>query len=120
MLYHSDIEGLKGVFVGRRITGVVNDCLYLDNGTVLEVVPNEGGCICGVGDYELTSLATCDNVITNVSVETEGDGSDSYEPDTTYRLFVYAENTKIAAATVEGNDGNGYYGTGFTIVVRDA
>jgi len=61
--------------------------LTLDNGTVILVSPNQGGCSCGAGDYELTSLAACDNIITSVYV-TDEVGGEGGEPDRSYRIYV--------------------------------
>jgi hypothetical protein len=44
------------------------------------------------------------------------DGEDGH----VYRLFVYAANDRINVLSVEGDDGNGYYGTGFTLTVVPA
>lgn len=85
--------------------------ITLDDGRTLLIEANEGCGGCSNGWYYLTELNGCDNVITRVE-ETEErlpDGEDAYR----YTLYVYAENKRIAAAVVEGDDGNGYYGTGY-------
>lgn len=51
-----------------------------------------------------------------VSIQRLPDGENAYR----YTLYVYAENKRIAAAVVEGDDGNGYYGTGYRIRLADA
>lgn len=115
-----DAKELNDLFFGKRIIDVVGSSLILDDGTELEVVGNEG-CSCGAGEYQLTSLAKCDNVITKVDVDVEGERDeydDYWAEDTVYKLFVYADNQAINVATVEGSDGNGYYGTGFSIRVK--
>ena len=40
------------------------------------------------------------------------------DDDTSYKIFVYAEDKKIKAVQVDGDDGNGYYGTGYSIMVK--
>ena len=35
-----------------------------------------------------------------------------------YKIFVYAENKKIKLLQCDGDDGNGYYGTGYHIEVK--
>lgn len=115
-LNEKDHDAVTELLVGRRVTKVSDDTLLLDDGTMLKLAGNDGGCSCGAGDYELTELNGVDNVITNVEF---ADSPDSYgtEGDGTYRIFVYADNTKINLATFEGSDGNGYYGTGYSITV---
>lgn len=97
--------------------------LTLDDGTRIYAKGNEGGCSCSAGDYSLTHLATVDNVITSVRFEDRPDGDDYRNPDALdeggwYRIFVVADATEINVASFEGSDGNGYYGTGYTLVVR--
>src|SRR5213075_1191427 len=67
--------------------------LTLDDGTKVLVLPNQGGCACSAGDYELTHLATVDNVITSVRLAEEHppDQDDFIEPDTCYRIYVVAD-----------------------------
>lgn len=105
--------------------------LTLDDGTVLKVWGNDGGCACSAGCYPLTVLNTWDNAITNVEVEAVPDGDDvkcracgkrgCYEHDTTghYRIFVVAEDRHLLAS-FDGSDGNGYYGTGWWLTVESA
>lgn len=76
---------------------------------------------CSSGWYELTALNDCENVITRAEVTEEPvDSDDGRDEFLRYTLFVFADNQKVNLATVEGDDGNGYYGTGFTIVVTPA
>lgn len=128
-LSYANEAAIEALLVGRRIvraemlpapmqikwrecTGV----LELDDGTVVYVSPNRGGCACSAGDYDLTHLASVDNVIT--SVRTSEDRSDDrYGEAATYRIFVVADATEINVVTVEGDDGNGYYGTGYELFV---
>ena len=35
-----------------------------------------------------------------------------------YSIFVLAEDNRIKVLQVDGDDGNGYYGTGYRILVR--
>lgn len=35
-----------------------------------------------------------------------------------YRIFVFTENQRINLMQFDGTDGNGYYGTGFWLLVR--
>lgn len=112
---HSTSEDYAALLVGHRIVKAQNDALWTDDGRKLKILPNQGGCSCGSGDYEVTALNTCDNIITSAEIEhTEG----GYNGNT-WRLFVYADNQKVNAFEVSGDDGDGYYGTGFTVYVID-
>lgn len=106
------------LLLGRTVTKVADDQLLLDDGTMLTLAGNEGGCSCGAGDYELTELNGCDNIITKVELENDPDGDDyARDAQGVYRIFVFADNQRINLATFEGSDGNGYYGTGYSITV---
>jgi hypothetical protein len=139
VLNHDDDEEISALLVGRRIVQAelgsfarpegaggrvrrdeAQGRLTLDDGTVVLVAPNDGGCSCGAGDYALTMLASWDNVITSVRVAVETDrleGDLLGEPDQTYVIYVVADAGEINAVQISGNDGNGYYGTGFELIV---
>jgi hypothetical protein len=120
-LDQNDHEELTKLLIGRKIEKVDENTLLLDDGTVLDVRGNEGGCACSAGDYELTTLNGVDNVITSVEIEDGyvGERDSDYDyGDQWYRIFVYAQNEQLLLAEFEGSDGNGYYGTGFNITVR--
>lgn len=112
-----ELERLQELFVGKSVGKIDKDRLRLSDGTVLRLGGNDGGCACNAGDYELTELNRCENIITNVAVDTYDHGT-GWEPDKTYHLFVFADHRKINLATFEGTDGNGYYGTGFWVEVE--
>lgn len=121
MIYNKDnAQELEALLVGRRIVeaNLDNNKLVLDNGIVLEVPDRDGGCICGAGDYNLTTVSTVDNAITSVGIESNPGGDDLPNYDGYYRIFVMAENKEITVAQWDGTDGNGYYGTGFSVIVR--
>lgn len=110
---NSDKQQITDLLLGRKVVKVSSDTLRLDDGTVLTLAGNEGGCSCSAGDYDLTELNGVDNVITSVEFEDspdEGGGS--------YKIFVFAGHERINLATFEGGDGNGYYGTGYSIEVK--
>jgi len=111
-------EELNAVLVGRTVVSVGEDQLLLDDGTELRIVPNEGGAVCGCGAYEITGLNDCDNVITGAKIVVDKHLPESHEDDHhIYQLFVFSGHKKINLLTVEGTDGTGMYGTGFTIYV---
>jgi hypothetical protein len=145
--YHTpDADVLASILVGRRVVNAemnegaftavrhtrwgdqherYDGRLTLDDGTHLLVRGNTGGCICGAGDYSLSTLGTIDNVITRVEVDAQPGGNAGRGPlddgyTGWYRIFVFAENEKVNLAQFTGSDGNGWYGTGFEIeVVRE-
>lgn len=117
-LYYNDEKEITELLMFRKIVNVENDTLFLDNGVELEVVANEGCGGCGSGWYSVTELNGCDNAITNVEFTCEDiNDVESYD-DISYKIFVYAEDKKIKILQVDGSDGNGYYGTGYTICVK--
>lgn len=92
--------------------------LVLDDGTVLYLTGNDGGCSCEAGCYPLARVATVENIITSARVEAKpaGDHFDTYGKGV-YRIYVVADATEINVAEFSGTDGNGYYGTGFSLTV---
>lgn len=121
-LHWDDMGAIRDLLTGHSVAKVAEDHLQLDDGTMLRIVPNDGGCSCGAGDYELANLNGCDNVITNVEFDYSPGGVDYDRCDGAgyYRIYVYAGHEKISLLSVEGDDGNGYYGTGYWILVRPA
>ena len=117
VLFETDLVKIHTLLVGHKVEKVADDHLMLDNGTVLRLEGNEGGCSCGSGDYFLAELNGCDNVITNVEVEKKPGGDEYGTYEGVYKIFVFAEDKRLLAS-FEGSDGNGYYGTGFNITVR--
>jgi hypothetical protein len=113
-----DSDDLSPVLAGRYVTKVDGDTLTLDDGTVLEFEGNVG-CCCGSGDYWLTELfqrGTPNARIMSAEVKTTQFGDDEYD-NTRYTLFVIVDDERLPLAEFEGNDGNGYYGSGFHVTV---
>jgi hypothetical protein len=115
---HYQEDKIKSLFVGRKVVKAEGSELTLDDGTVLQVIPNDGGCSCGAGDYYLDNLNKFDNVITDVEIKAVPDSNDTWESSYTYQLFVYSGGISTSVADIKGDDGNGYYGTGFDIYVK--
>ncbi len=112
-----DHDRIRAMLLGHTVEKVEDDHLVVDDGTVVKVVPNNGGCSCGAGDYWLESLNGVDNVITRVAFrqgETDSDG----ETYGTYEVFVFTGHKEINLLTVAGDDGSGYYGTGYKLLIR--
>lgn len=117
ILYQDDKDAITALLVGRKVTKVAANMLLLDDGTRLTLVGNDGGCACSAGCYDLTELNDVDNVITAVEFQDSPDGEDC-SGDGTYKIFVFADNVRVNLATFEGSDGNGYYGTGYSVEVQ--
>ena len=111
-----DEKEIRELLVGRKVK-VDGDNLILDNGIVWEVIANEGCGGCSSGWYSITKLNEVDNAITNVEFDCDGDVANE-DDDTSYKIFVFCEDTRIKLLQVDGSDGNGYYGTGYTLIVK--
>lgn len=110
-------EDDSGPEVGyKRAEGEVR----LDDGTILYLAGNDGCGGCPSGEYYLTKLNDLPlNGITNVEVRVDDSNTDKYgEGPMTYSIFVLAMDGKtVELASFEGDDGNGYYGTGFWFTI---
>ena len=130
VLDEEDRDKITALLTGRRVEKVDGEHLLLDDGTAIKAIGHDGGCACSAGCYDLSVLNGVDNAITSVDFDYRPAGD--YEcpsmpghPDDPkdehigyYRVFVYAENQQINLMQFDGSDGNGYYGTGFEILVR--
>lgn len=105
---------IEELLLGHKVT--VDDCdnLVLDNGVVLKIYPNIGCYGCESGNYYLQHISSVNNAITNVEFVEEFEDDCYYEH---YRIFVIADGMTTELLDVYGTDGNGYYGTGYTIDV---
>lgn len=133
---HEEREKIRDLLMGRKITKVDDRHLLLDDGTVLKFIDTDGGCACSAGCYDLSVLngGGVDNIITDVKFDYRPLGDDVTDEQGNYikyddprradmgfyRIFVFADNQQINLAQWDGDDGNGYYGTGFSILVRRA
>jgi hypothetical protein len=114
---HDQKKDIRELLLGHRIAKIDDNTILLDDGTMVQIQPNVGGCGCGAGDYELADLNEVDNIITRVDFEYAPTGDGNYG-EGYYRVFVLAQHKKLLWS-VEGDDGNGYYGTGYQLAVRD-
>ena len=114
---------IKELLLGHKIVADENnDSLILDNGVVLQINPNIGCYGCESGNYYLEHIASVNNAITNVEfVNYYEDNYDDYYDEEDdyqhYKIFVIADGMTTELLDVYGTDGNGYYGTGYTIDV---
>ena len=115
--YEYNEDEIKELLLYRKVVKVKDDTLILDNGTELTFEGNQGCGGCSSGWYSVTELNECENVITDVEFVCDNDTKDSYD-ETSYKIFVYAEDKHIKLAQIDGDDGNGWYGTGYTIYVK--
>lgn len=112
-----DEKDISDMLIGHKVVGVDGgDTLVLDNGTKLLVEPNEGCGGCESGWYDIEHIASCNNAITNVEFDCY-DEEDKWDCYTHYKIFVIADGIRTELLDVYGTDGNGYYGTGYSIDV---
>jgi len=139
LVNETEREKIEALFMGRKVVKADDEHLVLDNGTVVKAIGHDGGCTCSAGCYDLAVLNGVDNIITRVEFDYAPTGDDYYDdsprekkkkkkkhPDDPedkrtgyYRIFVFADNEKINLMQFDGSDGNGYYGTGFELLVRE-
>jgi hypothetical protein len=117
-IQHDEEQRVRELLLGRRVVRVERDDtaggrFLLDDLTVVDVYPNEGCSGCGSGWFEMTHLAEVDNVITDVRLEETDDDCGNQA----YRVFVVADATEINLLAVEGDEGSGCYGAGYTLHV---
>lgn len=114
-----DKNTVEEIFVGRQVVEVDGDTLVLDDGKVLTVVPNQGCWSCSSGNFSLDKLNHVESVITGVKLDDKVVGDSEH----VYTLFVYTggkknkKGKKNVLLEISGDDGNGFYGTGYEIKV---
>lgn len=116
---YNDVAGLEALFLGRKISWTEfdrnGDLLFvLDNAVKVRLIPNDGCGGCSNGNFAMTDYTAFDHAITGVKVL---DDSKDGNGGATIELFVYGEGISEKVATVKGDEGNGYYGRGFTLAV---
>lgn len=107
-------EMIKKLLIGHSVKKVNENTLELDNGIDLSFYGNDGCGGCPSGNYDITELNECKNIITNVEFVDKEDGYTEHS----YKIFVYAENKEIKLLQCDGDDGNGWYGTGYHIDIK--
>lgn len=104
---------------GRYVTRIDGSTITLDNGTELHIQGNEGCGGYGNGWYWLEQVYKQGSRRTRIMsayVAYDEEDKDEEGPSV-YTIFVMVDGnpTQLPLATVRGSDGNGYYGTGFTL-----
>lgn len=102
---------------GRYVTSIDNDVITLDNGTELRIWGNDGCMSCSNGSYWLEQVFKRGNSKARIMSAYVDCDEDDGNPSTVYTIFVMVDGNPhhLPLATVRGDDGNGYYGTGFTL-----
>lgn len=111
---HYEEDKIRELLIGRKVQTVSHDTLILDDGTTLQVIPNDGCGGCSSGWFEVDFLNGVDNAIMSVEfIEIEKGYDDVYQ------IFVYTEGVQVGETivSVTGDVGNGYYGAGYSIYV---
>ena len=100
---------------GYNVDGYILTC---KDGTIIEIATNEGcgGCGNGWSNFEdLKKLEENNNIITNIEVKYTEDGW--YDDE--FTMFVYYEDNTINQIKGDDGYGNGYYGGGFYITIKN-
>ena len=100
---------------GYNVNGYILTC---KDGTIIEIATNEGcgGCSSGWSSFEdLKKLEENNNVITNIDVKYKNE----YCEDDEFTMFVYYEDNTINQLKGDDGYGNGYYGGGFYITIKN-
>ena len=100
---------------GDKVDAYILTC---KDGTIIEIETNEGcgGCGNGWSSFEdLKKLEDNNNVITNIKVKYAG----RYDDDCEFTMFVYYEDNTINQLKGDDGYGNGYYGGGFYVTIKN-
>jgi len=112
---HVTDPAFMNALLGRRIVAIDDEAttLILDNGVRMEFEVDISDCCSSV---VLKSLATDENVITNVEV---ADNEDETGGEGAYRAWIHVitEAGELNIAEAEGDASNGYYLHGFALAV---
>lgn len=102
---------------GRYVTSIDDDTITLDDGTELYIHGNEGCGGCESGWYWLEQVYKQGSRQARIMSAYVAYGEDDEDAPSVYTLFVMVDGnpTQLPLATVRGDNGNGYYGNGFTL-----
>lgn len=102
---------------GRYVTSIDDGTITLDDGTELYIHGNEGCGGCESGWYWLEQVYKQGSRQARIMSAYVAYGEDDEDAPSVYTLFVMVDGnpTQLPLATVRGDNGNGYYGTGFTL-----
>ena len=101
--------------LNETVDGYVLTC---KDGTIIEIATNEGCRVCSNGwssFKDLKKLEENNNVITNIEVKYTEDGWSDDE----FTMFVYYEDNTINQIKGDDGYGNGYYGGGFYVTIKN-
>ena len=112
-------EWIQENLIGETLVSVSDEQLVTESGWEVALEPNIG-CDCGSG----TAAIWLENnpkklgVITGSGVEQYTDPDDKYNEDL-FKLFIYMEGIPTLEFSGDDGYGNGYYGYGFYVSVRN-
>lgn len=117
-LNHNSDDGLYTQLLrGRYVTSINDGTITLDDGTELYIHGNEGCGGCESGWYWLEKVYKQGSRQARIMSAYVAYGEDDEDAPSVCTLFVMVDGnpTQLPLATVRGDNGNGYYGTGFTL-----
>lgn len=118
VLTHNSDDGLyTRLLRGRYVTSINDGIITLDDGTELYIHGNDGCGGCESGWYWLENVYKQGSRLARIMSTYVAYGEDDEDAPSVYTLFVMVDGnpTQLPLATVRGDNGNGYYGTGFTL-----
>lgn len=115
-------EKIKETLIGKQVTRIEQKDDFtvevtLDDGVILTLTGNEGGCCCGSGDWTITELLSDSEKpsgrIMNAWVDDQIEESEVYgNLQGPITVFIMAEGREYPLVEFDGYD-NGWYGHGF-------
>ena len=115
-------EEIKETLIGKQITRIEQKDDFtvevtLDDGVILTLAGNEGGCCCGNGDWAITELLSDSEKpsgrVMNAWVDDQiGADEELGEISGPITVFIMVEGREYPLVEFDGYD-NGWYGQGF-------